>query len=81
MSVQELESYAVNQAEETTKFVNNYVKIAEDIRQDASWILDTLHQQGEQIHRTHEMAVDMDHDLSRMTMTKESELVKSNGKT
>jgi len=65
MSVQELESYAVNQAEETTKSVNNCVKIAEDIRQDATRTLDTLHQQGEQIHRTHEMAVDMDRDLSR----------------
>ncbi|CAI9756165.1 unnamed protein product [Fraxinus pennsylvanica] len=65
MSVQELESYAVNQAEETTKSVNNCVKIAEDIRQDATRTLDTLHQQGEQIHRTHEMALDMDRDLSR----------------
>ncbi|XP_022878706.1 putative SNAP25 homologous protein SNAP30 [Olea europaea var. sylvestris] len=65
MSVQELESYAVKQAEETTKSVNNCVKIAEDIRQDATRTLDTLHHQGEQIHRTHEMAVDMDHDLSR----------------
>ncbi|KAL2546694.1 putative SNAP25-like proteinous protein SNAP30 [Forsythia ovata] len=65
MSVQELEGYAVNQAEDTTKSVNNCVKIAEDIRQDATRTLDVLHQQGEQIHRTHEMAVDMDRDLSR----------------
>ncbi|KAK6133880.1 hypothetical protein DH2020_032370 [Rehmannia glutinosa] len=65
MSVQELESYAVNQAEETTKSVNNCLKIAVDIREDATRTLDTLHQQGEQIHRTHLMAVDMDRDLSK----------------
>ncbi|GFZ10887.1 soluble N-ethylmaleimide-sensitive factor adaptor protein 30 [Actinidia rufa] len=66
MSVQELESYAVNKAEDTTKSVNNCLKIAEDIRQDATRTLDTLHQQGEQIHRTHMMAADMDKDLSKV---------------
>ncbi|KAA8529366.1 hypothetical protein F0562_033835 [Nyssa sinensis] len=68
MSVQELESYAVNRAEETTKSVNNCLKIAEDIRQEATKTLETLHQQGEQINRTHMMAVDMDRDLSRPKM-------------
>lgn len=67
MSVQELESYAVNRAEDTTKSVNNCLKIAEDIRQDATRTLDTLHQQGEQIHRTHVMATDMDKDLQKVT--------------
>ncbi|KAL0358146.1 UNVERIFIED_CONTAM: putative SNAP25 homologous protein SNAP30 [Sesamum calycinum] len=65
MSQQELEGYAVNQAEETTKSVNNCLKIAEDIRQDATRTLDTLHEQGEQIHRTHVMAANMDKDLSK----------------
>ncbi|CAK9186179.1 unnamed protein product [Ilex paraguariensis] len=65
MSVQELEGYAVNKAEETTKSVNNCLKIAEDIRQDATRTLEALHQQGEQIHRTHMMASDMDKDLSK----------------
>ncbi|XP_057481994.1 putative SNAP25 homologous protein SNAP30 [Actinidia eriantha] len=65
MSVQELESYVVNKAEDTTKSVNNCLKIAEDIRKDATRTLDTLHQQGEQIHRTHIMAADMDKDLSK----------------
>ncbi|PSS28819.1 SNAP25ous protein SNAP30 [Actinidia chinensis var. chinensis] len=65
MSVKELESYAVNKAEDTTKSVTNCLKIAEDIRQDATRTLDTLHQQGEQIHRTHMMAADMDKDLSK----------------
>lgn len=67
MSVQELESYAVNRAEDTSKSVNNCLKIAEDIRQDATRTLDTLHQQGEQIHRTHVMATDMDKDLQKVT--------------
>ncbi|KAK4403094.1 putative SNAP25 homologous protein SNAP30 [Sesamum angolense] len=65
MSQQELEGYAVNQAEETTKSVNKCLKIAEDIRQDATRTLDTLHEQGEQIHRTHVMAANMDKDLSK----------------
>lgn len=65
MSVQELEDYAVDQAQETTKSVNNCLKIAEDIRGDASRTLETLHAQGEQIHRTHVMAADMEKDLSK----------------
>lgn len=69
MSMQELEGYAVNQAKETTSSVNNCLKIAEDIRQDGAKTLDTLHKQGEQIHRTHMMAVDMDRDLSKVSIT------------
>ncbi|OVA00762.1 Target SNARE coiled-coil domain [Macleaya cordata] len=64
-SVQELENYAVYKAEETTKSVNNCLKIAEDIREDAANTLVTLHQQGEQITRTHMMAQNIDQDLSR----------------
>ncbi|KAK6148609.1 hypothetical protein DH2020_019521 [Rehmannia glutinosa] len=64
-TVQELENYAVYKAEETTKTVNNCLKIAEDIREDATKTLVTLHQQGEQITRTHMVAADMEHDLSR----------------
>ncbi|KAF3678035.1 putative SNAP25 -like proteinous protein SNAP30 [Capsicum annuum] len=65
MSMQELEGYAVDQAKETTSSVNNCLKIAEDIRQEGAQTLDTLHKQGEQINRTHMMAVDMDRDLSQ----------------
>ncbi|CAN0929468.1 Putative SNAP25 homologous protein SNAP30 [Linum grandiflorum] len=64
-SVQELEGYAVYKAEETTSTVNNCLRIAEDMKQDASKTLDMLHAQGDQIQRTHEMAVDMDKDLSK----------------
>ncbi|XP_077230548.1 putative SNAP25 homologous protein SNAP30 [Tasmannia lanceolata] len=64
-NVQQLEGYAVYKAEETTKEVNNCLKIAENIREDATNTLITLHQQGEQITRTHMVAADMDHDLSR----------------
>ncbi|XP_062111325.1 putative SNAP25 homologous protein SNAP30 [Humulus lupulus] len=64
-SVQELEKYALYKAEETTKSVNNCLKIAEDIREDATRTLEMLDQQGEQITRTHMMAVDIDKDLSR----------------
>ncbi|XP_059299871.1 SNAP25 homologous protein SNAP33-like isoform X2 [Lycium ferocissimum] len=64
-TVEELENYAVYRAEETTKSVNSCLKIAEDMREDATKTLITLHQQGEQITRTHMTAADIDHDLSR----------------
>ncbi|XAR49999.1 hypothetical protein NMG60_11004197 [Bertholletia excelsa] len=64
-SVQELENYAVYKAEETTKTVNGCLKIAEEMREDATKTLVNLHQQGEQITRTHMVAADIDHDLSR----------------
>jgi synaptosomal-associated protein 25 len=64
-SVQELENYSVYKAEETTKSVNGCLKIAEDIRDDATKTLVALHQQGEQITRTHMVAADIDYDLSR----------------
>ncbi|GMY25881.1 putative SNAP25 homologous protein SNAP30 [Fagus crenata] len=64
-SVQDLENYAVYRAEETTKTTNNCLKIAEEIREDATKTLGMLHQQGEQITRTHMMAADTERDLSR----------------
>ncbi|XP_057474020.1 SNAP25 homologous protein SNAP33-like [Actinidia eriantha] len=64
-SVLELENYAVYNAKETTNAVNNSLKIAEDIREDATKTLVNLHHQGEQITRTHAAAADIDHDLIR----------------
>ncbi|XP_027121580.2 SNAP25 homologous protein SNAP33 [Coffea arabica] len=64
-TVQELENYSVYRAEETTKAVNGCLKIAEEMREDATKTLVTLHHQGEQITRTHHAAADIDHDLSR----------------
>ncbi|CAA0825540.1 Putative SNAP25 homologous protein SNAP30 [Striga hermonthica] len=66
VSMQELEGYAVNQSRETTKSIDNCLKIAAENREDGAWTLDTLHQQGEQIHRTHVMAADMDRNLSKV---------------
>lgn len=68
-SVQELENYAVYKAEETTKSVNGCLKIAEDMRDDATKTLVLLHQQGEQITRTHVVAADIDYDLSRVSFS------------
>ena len=65
-SVEELENYAVYKAVETTKTVNNCLKIAEGIREDAAQTLITLHHQGEQIRRTHEEAVNIDYHLTRV---------------
>ncbi|KAJ0037480.1 hypothetical protein Pint_23532 [Pistacia integerrima] len=64
-SVQELENYAVYKAEETTNTTKNCLRIAEDIRGDATKTLEMLHHQGDQIHRTHEMAAATDKDLSK----------------
>ncbi|KAL1553429.1 Helical region found in SNAREs [Salvia divinorum] len=64
-AVEELENYAVYKAEDTTKSVNNCLKIAEDMRGEATNTLVMLHQQGEQITRTHMTAADIEHDLSR----------------
>lgn len=65
-TMEDLENYAVYKAEETTSTVNNCLKIAENIKEDATRTLDTLHQQGEQIERTHNMAVGMDKDLHKV---------------
>ncbi|RRT41242.1 hypothetical protein B296_00057960 [Ensete ventricosum] len=65
-SVQELENYAVYKSEETTNKLNGCLRIAEEIREDATKTLVTLHQQGEQITRTHQTAADIEHDLSRV---------------
>ncbi|KAG8058897.1 hypothetical protein GUJ93_ZPchr0002g24104 [Zizania palustris] len=64
-SVQELEGYAAYKAEDTTQRVQGCVRIAEEMRETASKSLVTVHQQGQQITRTHMMAVDIDQDLSR----------------
>lgn len=64
-SVQELEHYAAYKSEETTKAVHSALKIAEDIREGATNTMITLHQQGEQINRTHAAAADIEQDLSR----------------
>ncbi|XVF43201.1 hypothetical protein PTKIN_Ptkin02bG0021600 [Pterospermum kingtungense] len=64
-TMEDLENYAVYKAEETTNSVNNCLRIAEDIREDATRTLDTLHQQGQQIERTHEKAVEIDKDLHK----------------
>lgn len=66
-SVKELEHYAAYKAEETTKAVNNALKIAENIREGATKTLITLHHQGEQTDRTHMAAADIEQDLSRVS--------------
>ncbi|XP_010423160.1 PREDICTED: SNAP25 homologous protein SNAP33-like [Camelina sativa] len=64
-TVQELESYAVSKSQETTKTVQGCLKVAQEIRSDASRTLVMLNEQGEQITSTHHKAVDIDHDLTR----------------
>ncbi|XP_037423599.1 SNAP25 homologous protein SNAP33-like [Triticum dicoccoides] len=64
-SVQELEGYAAYKAEETTRRVDGCLRVAEEMRDTASKTLLQVHQQGQQIRRTHAMALDIDQDLSR----------------
>ncbi|XP_024528056.1 SNAP25 homologous protein SNAP29 [Selaginella moellendorffii] len=64
-SVQELEDYAVQKAEETTVATYKALKLAEEIKESATNTSVMLHEQGHQITRTHETAVDIDHALSR----------------
>ena len=66
-SVQELESYAACKAEETTRKVNDCLRLAENIKEDVTNTLITLHRQGEQINRTHDTAANIDQDLSRVS--------------
>lgn len=64
-SMQELEKHAVQQSEETTQKINGCLKIVEEMRDVSSKTLVNLHQQGEQITRTHLTAASIDQDLSR----------------
>ena len=63
-SVQELEDYAITKARETTHKVNDCVRAAEAIREDATQTMLTLHRQGEQIVRSHQVAADIEQDLT-----------------
>ncbi|CAM0954492.1 unnamed protein product [Alopecurus aequalis] len=64
-SVEDLQGYAAYKAQETTQRVDGCLRIAEEMRDTASKTLLTVHQQGQQIRRTHAMALDIDQDLSR----------------
>uniref|UniRef100_A0A453G369 t-SNARE coiled-coil homology domain-containing protein n=1 Tax=Aegilops tauschii subsp. strangulata TaxID=200361 RepID=A0A453G369_AEGTS len=64
-SVEELENYAAYKAEETTDTLNGCLRIAENIKEDATNTMITLQKQGEQISRTHEKAVEIDQDLTK----------------
>eukprot|EP00249_Psilotum_nudum_P022997 c28719_g1_i1 orf=515-1990(+) len=63
-TVQELEDYALQKSKDTTDHIQNCLKVAENIKGDATTTLLTLHQQGEQIQRTHDVAVEIDQHLS-----------------
>jgi synaptosomal-associated protein 25 len=59
-SVQDLEVYVAYKDEETMQRVNKCLRVAEETRETASRTLVTVHQQGQQIRRTHTMALDID---------------------
>ncbi|TVU47958.1 hypothetical protein EJB05_07576 [Eragrostis curvula] len=63
-SMQDLEHYDVVKAKETSSKVNDCVRAAEAIREDAAQTLMALHRQGEQIMHSHQIAADIERDLS-----------------
>lgn len=63
-TVEELEQYAVYKSKDTTATFNNSIKVAEEIRGDAAKTLTDIHRQGEQIRQTHNVALNIDHDLT-----------------
>lgn len=65
-AVQDLEKYALKKSQDTTSTIKNCVRVAEDTMGIGVQTLITLHDQGIQIERTHEKAVDIDQHLSRV---------------
>jgi synaptosomal-associated protein 25 len=62
----ELEAYSVRKSKETTSSVDNCRRIVGEMKEEAAHTLSALHQQGEQIRRTHEVAVDVDQNLRKV---------------
>jgi synaptosomal-associated protein 25 len=65
-AVLDLEKHAVNKSQETTSTLKNCLRVAEDTMGVGAQTLISLHEQGVQIERTHEKAVDLDQHLSRV---------------
>jgi hypothetical protein len=64
-AVLDLEKHAVNKSQETTSTLKNCLRVADDTMGVGAQTLVSLHEQGVQIERTHEKAVDLDQHLSR----------------
>ncbi|KAG0612339.1 hypothetical protein M758_6G019600 [Ceratodon purpureus] len=64
-AVMDLEKHAVSKSQETTSTLKNCLRVAEDTMGVGAQTLISLHEQGVQIERTHERAVDLDQHLSR----------------
>lgn len=65
-AVMDLEKHAVKKSQETTSTLKNCLRVAEDTMGVGAQTLISLHEQGVQIERTHEKAVDLDQHLSRV---------------
>jgi hypothetical protein len=67
-SSEELEGYAIQKSKDTTGVLQNCLKVAEEMRGDATKTLLALHSQGEQLRKTHEVAVEMDRNLKHVSL-------------
>ena len=66
-AVMDLEKHAVNKSQETTSTLKNCLRVAEDTMGVGAQTLISLHEQGVQIERTHERAVDIDQHLGKVS--------------
>ena len=66
-AVMDLEKHAVAKSQETTSTLKNCLRVAEDTMGVGAQTLIGLHEQGVQIERTHERAVDIDQHLGRVS--------------
>lgn len=71
-AVMDLENHAVKKSQETTSTLKNCLRVAEDTMGVGAQTLISLHDQGVQIERTHEKAVDLDQHLSRVGFSGQS---------
>lgn len=65
-AVADLEKHAVKKSQETSDTLRNCLRVAEDTMAVGSQTLISLVDQGDQITRTHDKAVDIDQHLSRV---------------
>ncbi|KAH7433035.1 hypothetical protein KP509_07G051400 [Ceratopteris richardii] len=63
-SVEDLEGYSLQKTKETTQLLKKCLKITEDMKGNATHTLTSLHQQGEKLRHTHEVAHGLEQNLT-----------------
>ncbi|XP_024545149.1 SNAP25 homologous protein SNAP33 [Selaginella moellendorffii] len=63
--LQELQQQALGTSQETTSAIQSCLRVAEDMRHEATQTIVQLHEQGQQIRRTHESALVLEQELNK----------------